>query len=660
MVSQRITPSRPLRRADSFLGIHFDFHAAEDSIAVGERVTRAMVENIIEVVQPDYIQCDCKGHYGYSSYPTRVGYPAPGIIGDPLRIWREVTAERGVALYMHYSGVWDTTAVQHHPQWARIDEHGNSDPDMTSTFGPYVDQLLIPQLKELCDTYKVDGVWIDGDCWATRRDHADVVIATFQQETGIEDVPRVPTDPHYFEFSQFCREGFRRYLRHYIDELHAHHPDFQIASNWAFSSKMPEPVSADVDFLSGDYALQDSVNSARLEGRCLRHQGKPWDLMAWSFGGRHSHLIGEPVEDFSTKSIVQLQREAAIVLSLGGGFQAYFQQDRNGAIFPWQMKLMQQVAAFCRERQAVCHHAESVPQVALLYAGSAFYRQTQELFDAHAGELRPMKGILQALLERQHSVDILMEHQLDAQLAAYPLLILPEWDFLTPDVRNVLLAYTHNGGNLLLIGPQCAALFEQELNVQLEGDINEEAFYLEHDGWLARVCATAQQVRLGMAARAFGRRYTSNDDQGSSSIAASITEYGRGKIAATYFNFGVRYSDAMTTVVRDFLDVLVCELFPTPLVKVTGSHCIDVAVNRLQGKLAINLVNTAGPHADYRVHVFDGIPPIGPLSITIESQDRPQKITSYPMDVAIPFDWEQGVVTLSLPRLEIYDILIVE
>jgi hypothetical protein len=656
-MSQLTTP-RKLKRAESFLGVHFDFHAGEDSTAVGERVTRTMVEDIIELVQPDYIQCDCKGHYGYSSYPTRVGYPAPGIIGDPLKIWREVTEEHGVALYMHYSGVWDTTALKHHPEWARIDEHGNRDPDMTSTFGSYVDQLLIPQLEELCDEYHVDGVWIDGDCWATRRDYAEAVISAFRAETDIQDVPRSPDDSHYFEFSQFCREGFRRYLHHYVDELHTHHPDFQIASNWAFSSRMPEPVSVNVDFLSGDYTLQDSINSARLEGRCLRLQGKPWDLMAWSFGGRHNHL--EHLEDFSTKSIVQLQREAAIVLALGGGFQAYFQQDRNGAIFPWQMKLMQEVAEFCRARQAVCHRAEHVPQVALLYAGSALYRHAQGLFDVYGGELRPMRGVLQALLERQYSVDILMEHQLNDQLAEYPLLIVPEWNFLEPDVKDALLAYTRNGGKLLLIGPRSAALFEQELDVSLEGNVSEEAFYLEHGGWLARVSAAVQQVRLGTSARAYGRRYTSNDNIGSSLVTASITEYGRGKIAAIYFNIGERYSEATTTVVRDFLDALVRELFPTPLVQVTGSHLVDVIVNRVQGKLAINLVNTAGPHADHNVHVFDEIPPVGPLIITIRSQERPQKITQHPTGADVPFTWDEGVVTLSLPRLEVHDVLMVE
>jgi hypothetical protein len=104
-------PPERLKRADSFLGIHFDFHAGPDCTEIGKNTTPEMIENIIRLVQPDYLQIDCKGHRGLSSYPTRVGIQAPGFVGDPLRLWRQVTAERGVSLYVHYSGVWHSETI---------------------------------------------------------------------------------------------------------------------------------------------------------------------------------------------------------------------------------------------------------------------------------------------------------------------------------------------------------------------------------------------------------------------------------------------------------------------------------------------------------------------------------------------------------------------
>jgi len=363
-----------LRRDQSFLGIHFDFHAGADCMDVGKNTTPEMIHAIIDMVRPDYIQTDCKGHPGYSSYPTKVGNPAPGIIDDPLRIWREVTAQRGVALYMHYSGVWDTRAVELHPEWAVTHADGTRDKEKTSVFGTYVDQLLIPQLKELAGDYGVDGVWVDGECWATIPDYGERAVRLFRETTGINDIPKSAANPHWYEWMQFHREGFRKYLRHYVAAIRTVYPDFQICSNWAFTHHMAEPVSVALDFLSGDYSTNNSVNSARFAGRYLAWQGVPWDLMAWSF----SHNSSPP--PWEQKPAIQLKREAAVVLALGGGFQAYYTQNRDGSVRLDELKVMAEVADFARARQPYCHHSVQIPQVALLLSTSDYQRNAGNLF----------------------------------------------------------------------------------------------------------------------------------------------------------------------------------------------------------------------------------------------------------------------------------------
>ena len=448
------SPAKRLRRADSFLGIHLDFHAGKDCTEIGKNTTRSMIENIIDQIHPDYIQIDCKGHPGLSSYPTNVGNRAPGFVGDPLRLWREVTAERGVALFMHYSGVWDSEAVARQPAWGAVDANGKVNGRATSFFGPYADKLLIPQLRELAGDYGVDGVWVDGECWASVPDYSEAALKAFVQATGLEEVPRKPGDPHWYEFLEFHREAFRSYLRRYITEVKRTHPDFQICSNWAFTDHMPEAVSAPVDFLSGDYSPEDSVNSARLSARYLVRQGKPWDLMAWSFS-RNPGPGGT-----REKTAVQLQREAAVVLAVGGGFQAYFKQKRDGSVYDERMPVMGEVARFCRDRQAVCHRAEPVPQIGLIFSTAAHYRRTNGLFSR---ELSQLSGNLQALLETQQSVEVLGEHQVTGRMSEYPLLIVPEWEYLESEFKQELLAYVNGGGHLLLIGPKTAALSRPNL-----------------------------------------------------------------------------------------------------------------------------------------------------------------------------------------------------
>ena len=652
--------SERLRRKDSFLGIHFDFHAKEDCTQIGKYVTHRMITDLIDQVKPDYIQCDCKGHPGFSSYPTKVGTPPPGFVKDQLRIWREVTARHGVALYLHYSGVIDKQAIKRHPSWARVDEKGKKDKANTSVFGPYVDKLLIPQLKELNDVYQIDGVWLDGECWATCQDYGKKVIKAFQKKISIKNIPRKPDDPYFFEFTEFCREGFRKYLNHYVTALHRHNPKLQICSNWAYTSYMPEPVNIDVDFLSGDYPMTDSINAARLEARCLVHQGKSWDLMAWAFCSRWEEL-----HKFSMKSPVQLQQEAAIVISLGGGFQAYFQQKRDGSICPWQIKLMSETAKFCRKRQKLCHKAKPIPQIALLFSGYAYYRKIDRLFSPWTSKDKNSVqtgsiGILKALLESQNVVDVVAEHQLNHRMSEYPLIVIPEWECLDPKFRNKLLKYIKTGGNLLLIGPLMASVFKRQLGVQFVGKPEVKANWLQHDDRIACLFTLSQHVIPNKNTKTFGKLYAEHDITGPSMPAATITNYGKGKIAAMYVNFGERYCKAATPTARKFLHALVRQLFIKPIVEVDGSQYVDITLNGLNGKLMINMINTSGPHGDENIYVYDEIVPVGPLAVTIRYGKKTKSIMLEPEHIPLEYKFNKGEIRLTLPRLEIHEIIVLE
>jgi hypothetical protein len=656
-------PPRP-KRADTFLGMHFDFHAGPDCKEIGKNTTREMIESIIDQVHPDYLQCDCKGHPGLSSYLTQVGNQAPGFVGDPLRIWRQVTAERGVSLYMHYSGIWDSEAIRKHPEWAAIKADGKQSDNATSPFGPYVDQLLIPQLRELAGVYGVDGAWVDGECWATTCDYGEAALKAFQETTGIQDVPRKAGDPHWFEFREFNREAFRKYLRHYITEVKKTNPNFEICSNWAFTDHMPEPVSAPVDFLSGDYSPENSVNSARLSGRYLMRQAKGWDLMAWSF----AHLPDKDRKQSVQKSAPQLEREAAIVVALGGGFQAYFKQKRDGSISPEQMPVMAEVAKFCRARQSLCHHCEGVPQVALLYSTAAHYRAIGGLFSRD--DQSQIAGNLQALLDGQQSVELLGEHHLTGRMAEYPLIVVPEWQYLEPKFQEELTAYVKNGGNLLLIGPRSAALFEKELGVTLKDKpktndslslaFNPQALNTNNSNSeiTAAIKGQYQAAELGTNAKPFGKLREGADAALPTLPAASIADLGKGKIAATYFTFSRGYSKENSAGARQFLNDLVKQLFPNPMVEVQGSSDVDVSIARNHGKLLVNLVNMSGPHQT--APIIESIEPTGPVHVSIRLPAKPSKVTLEPESQPLPFTFEDGKVKVTVPKVDIHEIIVLE
>jgi hypothetical protein len=608
-----------------------------------------MIENVITQVRPDYIQIDCKGHRGLSSYPTKVGNPAPGFVGDPLRLWREVTARHGVSLYMHYSGVWDSEAILRHPGWGAINADGKSNGNATSFFSPYADQLLIPQLRELAGVYGVDGAWIDGECWASVPDYGAAALKAFREATGFETAPRRPGEPHWFEWLQFHREAFRKYLRHYIAEVKQTHPAFELCSNWAYTDHMAEPVSAPVDFLSGDYSPEDSVNSARLSARYLVRQGRTWDLMAWSFS-RNPGKGGS-----NQKTVPQLQREAAVVVALGGGFQAYITQKRDGSIREERIPVMAETAKFCRARQSLCHRAQPVPQVALLLSTAGHYRKINGLFNRDLGSV---SGVLQALLENQQSVEVVGEQQLAGRMADYPLIVVPEWEHLDPRFRDDLVAYVKGGGNLLLVGPRTAAMFQAELGVTVRIDPDARPQQLAHNNGMAAVKGPKASVTLSTVARPFGRLHATADSNSPAQPAASIAALGQGRMAATYFNLGQSYLGARSPVARQFAADLTRELFRSPMVEVKGSADVDVSVARNHGTLLVNLVNTSGPHQ--KEPILESIAPVGPLAVTIRQAAKPARVTLEPGGRPLAFEHRDGLVRLTVPRVDIHEVILVE
>jgi len=591
---------RRLRRAESFIGIHFDFHAGADCKNIGVRTTAAMIDSIIDMVGPDYLQTDCKGHPGYSSYPTAVGNPAPVIVGDPLKIWREATARRGVGLYVHYSGVWDTRAVELHPDWSVVKRDSTRDRDKTSVFGSYGDSLLIPQLKELAGKYGIDGVWVDGECWATVPDYGERSLRLFREETGLSEAPRRRSDPGWFEWMQFHREAFRAYLRHYTAAVHSEYPEFQICSNWAFTHQQSEPVSVALDFLSGDYSPNNSVNSARFAGRYLAHQGMPWDLMAWSFS--YNPLPVEP------KTADQLKREAAIVMALGGGFQAYFTQNRDGSVNIEKLKPMAEVARFARERQVWCQHSVQIPQIALLQSTSNYRRNADGIFPLYKGGAQ---GILECLLESQHSVDIAGEATLAPDMSRFPLIIVPECNNMAPSFQTDLLEYVELGGSLLIAGKEASQQFAALSGIAVNGE------------------------------------------------STVIESFGKGKIGFLPTDIGYEYEKNQDAAISKRINDAVRTLFPNPIVEIEGSHDVDVSVSRLRnGKFVVHLVNTSGDHRN--AGVIDEIKPVGPLRVSIRCDGKPDKITLRPSGHALNFSYDDGQAVVTVPQIDIYEIIIIE
>jgi hypothetical protein len=636
----------PLPRKDCFFGIHLDLHPNDRDQALGRDVSPEMVDRFLTAIAPDYVQYDCKGHVGFLGYPSKVGTPAPHIAQDSLAIWRKATARRGVGLYVHFSGVWDSRAIVEHPEWATVNADGKRDPNATSTFGPYVDKLMIPELLEVSAKYDLDGVWIDGECWAVKPDYGEAAARTFRETTGIRELPKKASDPGWREFLEFHRAQFRKYVRHYCEVLKPQRPKFQIASNWLYTTLVPEKPELPVDFLSGDYLGNASISAARLDARYLASVGKPWDLMAWGFQRSTPRTLS------SHKPAEQLQQEAAVVLAQGGGFQVYYNPTRTGHIDERNIATMAKLAKFCRARQSLSHKSQSVPQIGVVFSGASLYATVNKMFGSWGSNADPCRGMLDALVDNQYPVDVIPDWKFDEMAPDYPLIVVPDWPAIGAKLQQAVAARVKSGGKAVIAGADNAALFEEILGIRRVGTAADQGTFILGDQTFGQAKGVWQPVELA-GAEAIERRFPTWDATRDGTIAATL----RGPVAGIYGPVGAMYAISHTAALRQFLRRVVGKLF-TPVVTVEGGQAIEVALRRKDGRVLVHLVNCAGMQVAAEYMSNDYVPAVGPVTVSLRAA-RPKSVTVFPENRPVPGSYANGVWTGNLPKLGIHSIVAV-
>jgi hypothetical protein len=239
---------------------------------------------MLRLMGVDFVQTDCKGHTGYTSWFSKVPDASvpPGLRKDALQQWREATRQLGLPLHCHYSGIWDMAAGAKHPEWCALDSKGrpagqavsgqNSGVPVGAKMCPrrgYLENLMIPQMIELIDRYQVDGFWIDGDLWAVEPCYCPLCRAAYTQSTGRKKPPEKESDPDWPLWWNFTRESFEEFVTRYCEAVHAHKPGVLVCSNWLQTFRNPGEPKVPTDWISGDNAAVYGLDASRYEARFL-------------------------------------------------------------------------------------------------------------------------------------------------------------------------------------------------------------------------------------------------------------------------------------------------------------------------------------------------------------------------------------------------------
>jgi hypothetical protein len=656
-------------------GLHYDLHAGEDDTELGLGATPENLVPVLEMMSVDFVQTDCKGHGGYTSWfsQTPGASVAPGLRADSLRGWRRAAQKLGLPLHCHYSGVWDRAAGSRHPEWTVV----GSGAEPTSAAGNqrraermcprrgYLENLMIPQMIELIDRYGVDGFWVDGDIWAVEPCYCDLCRRAFEAATGIADPPTQTSDPNWPFWMQFTLDSFEEYVTRYCDAVHAHRPGVLVCSNWLQTFRHPGEPKVPTDWISGDNTWVWGLDSSRCEARFVSTRGKPWDIMIWSF--YKSQGMGDNTSPWVPKPAQMIQQEAAVVAALGGNVQVYENSGgvRDGRLVPWRAERLAEVGRFVKTRRSLCQDTETIPQVAVLHSENHARRYLGRSWSA---DVAPVEGAVFSLLEHQYGVDIMDEWALLPRLAGFPVVVAPEQNGMSKVCVLALQSHVYGGGSLLVTGAGAVEAFGEDfLGVEPRGLRENEVLHVPVAGISTPVYSDVWRMVEPTTAEGIGRlgRSPLLDEQLLPYPAATIHKVGQGTVGYIpcavfrYFRRN-RYPQ-----VGEFIAEMMRRLAGELEIRVSAPRCVDVVLRRKDGQTIIHFINRSSgiPNMPNNGAV-DEIPLVGPIRVEMDAAGSPKQVRPAFEDSRLTWSYtagaDTGTLCVELERVHIHCAVVVD
>lgn len=647
------------KRKDLFFGVHIDEAVDDSDSMVGIFFDKSIIERICTEIKPDFIQSDAKGWKGLSCYPTEVGIRAKDVRNNILKGWQEVAARYEIPIYAHFCSLVNRAAGRTRPEWAAVNiESGTDRADIyrntyMSLYGPYVDEQLIPQMKEIASC-GYNGIWVDAESWATQLDCSDWARIAYRKETG-KKIPASREDPDFDAYLAWIRKGFKDYVSKYIAEVKKDFPDFEICSNYTVGSALPEQDLPSLDFASYDLTAVNPLACIRYEARLMKNRGVPWDLMSWGF------RYGHPGGYYGLKTAVMLKQEAAAVIMLGGAYQVYHNMQLYRTLC-WESQyfpVMKEIAGFCRAREKLCFQTEIVRDIGVVVSARNHYavKKLPYVYPNDNYE-HSIRGLIDLSLDCGHSTEALLSHQ-TADFEQFDALVLGNMEVIESELKNALLNYTKNGGRLLITGADTLRLFSEEMPCKIEelyGEEKNNTFDL-----FSPFCASEIKSKVAVVQDFDGEivEFGRLGEKGISrrDIPAVIRKaYGNGIITAVTFDVGKDYYRCKNVVSKGVMRKVFG--IENPRVWTDNDAYVDVNLTEKKGVRMLNLLNTLGEHNDEKVGSFDFIPAITDLSFGFVCPYRPSRVTQEPEGRELEFVYENGRIKSRINRLEIHSVIV--
>ncbi len=633
---------------------------------------------------------------GLCNFPTKIGKMHAGLGGrDIIREITDGCRREGIRPIL-YINIWSKWAYDTHPDWRCISPEGKVSHEymfgQPGRYGvlcpnsPYKD-YVIGLVRELMESYDTDGLWVDMILWRTicTCPHCQ---KRFKEETG-HSLPKTINmgDPVFMQFLHKREEWISAFFDSIRNTVYSRNPEASVVCNSAYHPSVVMGMSLDfaqqTEFITGDANLGPERSfEAKLFNNITRHH--PFEFLC-------SVMDPELMEHSMLKTEEHLLQLMTSCLAHNGRNGFIDAIDPFGTLNPSVYEQMRKVydvtdkySAFLETEIEMCADVAIYTNFSCYYSPEDDGTPLRDTLSEPSSHMVAAKSMAARLVEHNIPYDVITPLSLHS-LAKYKAILLPDVCVLSDAETEALRAYVQSGGNLYASG-RCA-VYDGEggknpegrladvLGVRLCGRTDEKLTYirpaegsavlpgytkthpLSCRSWQVLAEAGGDATVLGWLTLPFV--HPEDTEKFASAISdppGRLTEYpsllsrqfGKGNVIYAAAPIEKLTGRDHSSLFARLISRLIGE---EPVFTSDAPYPVEIVAYRQKksGKYVINLTNSLLP-----------VLTLSDITVRVRIPEKIKHFYVAPDKKELPYTREGAYISFSLPRLRVFEMLIVE
>lgn len=645
----------------NFRQVHLDFHTSGCIDGIGSAFSKEQFQSMLKLGHVNSITVFSKCHHGYAYHPSDANEMHPGLKFDLLKAQIEAAHEIGVKTPVYISAGFDEKEVYKHPQWLHVGKNGTGSPlaagyHLFCFNTPYLDYLLA-QVKEVCERYDADGIFLDivGErtCYCP----------TCMQKM-IEKGINVHNEAEVELYGKEIYANYTKRVRETIDSVKPGLPVFHNSGHISAGRRDLAHMNTHLEMESlptGGWGYDHFPMSAAY-GRVL---GMEFLGMTGKFHRSWGEFGG-----FKHKNA--LRYEAALSIANGAKCSIGDQLHPSAEMNETTYRLIGDAYAEVEQKEAWCDDVEAVADVGLLSV-EAVTGQRDEPSNV---------GAMRMLLEGKYLFDVL---DTECDFSKYKVIILADRISVKGELFDKLSAFVKNGGKILASGESCIDFDEGKILFDLGCDftriseycpayinptvplknsypgtyvIYEKGFCVKcrEDG---KELATREQPYFNRSVEHFSSHCHAPNNGFIEGSAVTVGKDG----AYISWNIFKEYREQGSLILREMFTATLDELLGDEKSFITTLPAQGVATlmnQKKENRLVNHLLYASPVKRGKGVEIIEDIIPLYSIDVTVRTDKKINRVYLAPQMTEIPFEKSGNEIRYTVEKLENHQMIVLD